>query len=185
MVSGGKRPCPECGDEIDTAEIICPWCGHAVPPPARDPFAFGASRITSHPRPAGRRVAFGVFLGNVAAFVQILFGQWVFRHSHGAGNAYITANFFFAPFTAGLVGSFYWRSIRPTAHGLAGYSLAVAFVILAVQVVTSVFVPGLLMMPFTIAGWLLVLFVPVLVTAFFIVWLGALTGNRLLRSPEL
>lgn len=180
----GRRPCPECNSEIDTADIICPWCGHAVPPPAKNPFVSGTFSVAVRPIRSSRRVMLGIFLGNVAGLLQILFGQWAFRHSHGVGNTYITANFFFVPFIVGLVGSFFWRTTQPTAQNLAGYSLTSAIAVLIVWLASSVFLPGQLgALPLAVVS-AIVFALPLVAVAFFVVWLGSLVGNRLFRLPE-
>lgn len=185
MVVGNKRPCPECSSVIDAAEIICPVCGHAVPPPPKNPFPSRGAIEAVHPRQARRRVMPGIIAGNVAGLLQILFGQWAFHHSHGVGNAYITANFFVVPFTAGLVGSFFWRQIRPTAQNLAGYSLTSAIMVLVVWLVSGLLLPGqIALLPLTFV-FALVFSLPLIAVIFFVVWLGSLIGNRMFRLPEL
>jgi hypothetical protein len=184
MVVGNRRPCPECSSEIDLADIICPWCGHAVPPPARNPFVPGSFGVTARPLRSGRRVTLGIFLGNVAGLLQILFGQWAFHHSHGVGNVYITANFFVVPFIAGLIGGFFWRQNQPTAQNLAGYSLTSAVMVLIVWLVSGLLLPGqIALLPLTLA-FAVFFSLPLIAVIFFVVWLGSLIGNRLFRLPE-
>jgi len=179
------RSCPECGYEINSAEIICPSCGHAIPYASP---SVAASQLyveaRQKPRP-GKRMWLGAIIGVLAGFAQMYFGQWLFHHNRSLGNGVITANFVIVPLIAGILGSFYWRSVRPLSGDLFGYSSLTAFLLLVALFILNV--NGLL--GGAAMAWLVVILsiyyvVPMMLITTLVVWGGSQLGMLLFKAPK-
>ncbi len=124
--SPGERPCPQCGQAITDATILCPYCKSVVVlsqaqqwiPPALDKRGF-----STETKQRKSRLTWGVLAANVAAFVLIGLGQWLGSRNGTAAGIFISSDFTLVPVVMGLVSAFFWSDLRLTTMEYFLFSL--------------------------------------------------------------
>ncbi len=113
-----------------------------------------------------RAVWLGIGMANGAGLVLILLNQWIGR----GGGFYVTSDFTLVPLVMGIVGEFYWRTLRPSGGLRLGLSAAAGGVALVLAAV------------FLREGTICLLMVSPLLLL--VVWLGAQLGSWLFAKAD-
>ncbi|MDQ2687342.1 MAG: hypothetical protein M3Y28_05690 [Armatimonadota bacterium] len=118
-----ERVCPNCGQAITPATILCPFCGvstlespvWAAPPPE----ALGRAKA------AKGKIPLGVAASNVVAIglVLLAFGLTSAARSGDAAGVLIGSVFILVPLVMGLVSAWFWRDLNLSTGSYFLYSL--------------------------------------------------------------
>lgn len=119
-----ERRCPNCGQGVTAATILCPFCGVSVlespvwaaPPPNE----------TGRARTSKGKIALGVVAANVVALGLMLLASWLTgsTRSGDAAGVLIGSVFILVPLVMGLVSAWFWRDLDLSLGGYFLYSLA-------------------------------------------------------------